>query len=349
MGQGTFVRLRYVHHYRDQHGQERWYFRQPRRPKVRLPGKPGTEPFMAAYQRAAAGVGPLPIGENRSTPGTVSAAIAAYYQHNSFLGLAPTTRAMRRAILERLRAEYGTLRLAGLRAHHVAIILGKQKPFAARNWLKTLRGFLQFAVATGMRNDDPSAGVKLSRAPSAGGFHSWTESEIAQYEEHHPIGSRARLAMALLLYTAARRGDVVRLGPQHIKSGQISYRQQKTGRELRIPVHRELAVVIAASDGGHLTFLTTAAGAPFSAAGFGNLFRQWCDEAGLPQCTAHGLRKAQSRRLAEAGCSAPQIAAITGHKTLSEVQRYIEAAEQVTMARAAIRTVSRTRKGSPGE
>jgi integrase len=347
MGRGVSVTLRYVHHYQDQHGTEKWYFRRAGSPKIRLPA-PGSKEFMAAYNRAVAGIKmPERPQIGKAAPGTIAAAITAYYQHNSFTGLAPGTRQMRRAILERFREQDGSKRIAALPPQVVAKIIGARKPFAARNWLKTLRGLMQFAIAIGLRSDGPTAGLKMAKAPTGGGFHSWTEAEIAQYEARHPIGTRARLAMALLLYTAARRGDIVRLGPQHVRQEVLSYRQQKTGRELDIPLHHELAAILKASPSGHLSFLATAAGQSFSAAGFGNLFRQWCNEANLSHCTAHGLRKAQSRRLAEAGCTAPQIASITGHKTLSEVQRYIEAAEQTTLARAAMKTVSRTRIGSP--
>jgi len=146
--------------------------------------------------------------------------------------------------------------------------------------------------------------------------------------------------MALLLYTGQRRGDVVRMGPQHIRKGVLSVTQQKTGTELAIPVHPRLAGIIAATECGHPAFLVTAAGAPFSVDGFGHLFREWCDAAGLPQCSAHGLRKAACRRLAEIGCSAPEIAAISGHKSLREVQRYIEEADQARLAQAAMRRMT---------
>ena len=174
----------------------------------------------------------------------------------------------------------------------------------------------------------------------AGSIHTWTEAEIEQYEARHPIGSRARLAMALLLYTGQRRSDVIRMGPQHIRKGVLAITQQKTGTELAVPVHPSLAEIIAATECGHLAFLVTAAGRPFSAGGLGDLFRQWCDQAGLPQCSAHGLRKAACRRLAEMGCSAPEIAAISGHKTLKEVQRYIEEADQARLAQAAMRRMT---------
>lgn len=342
MGRGIVVTLRYVHHYRDEQGNERWYYRRPGRKKTRLPA-PDSPEFLAAYQAASSTTSTA--GAERCGPGSLSHAIADYYQSAMFRALAPSSQAMRRAILERFRRSHGSLSLGGLSPTHVAKLLGKMRPFAARNWLKTIRGLMRFCVATGLRKDDPTVGAVLAKA-KAGGFHTWTEAEIAQYEARHEIGGRARLALALLLYTAARRGDIVLLGPQHIRAGRLFYRQGKTGRELSLPVHPNLKEILASSSSGHLTFLATQSGKSFTAAGFGNLFRDWCDQAGLPQCSAHGLRKAQARRLAEAGCTAPQIASITGHKTLAEVQRYIEAAEQSRLADAAFGIEAGTQTGS---
>lgn len=337
------VSLPYIQQYRDQHGKLKRYVRRPGQPKIRLPGEPGSPEFIAAYNAALSGhrIAPSARGRDRLPVGSVGQAIAEYYQHNSFLALAPGTRKMRRAILERFRAQDGDKPLALMKPEHVAKKLGAMKPFASRNWLKTLRGLMAFAVATGLRQDDPTEGFKPAKA-KAGAIHTWTEDEIAIFERHHAVGTRARLAFSLLLHTASRRGDLVRLGRQNIRGGRLYYRQQKTGRALAIPLHHELVSVIEASRTDHLTFLVTAHGKPFSAAGFGNWFREMCNAAGLPQCSAHGLRKAQARRLAEAGCSAHEIASITGHKTLSEVQRYAEQASQAKLAEAAIRTVSGT-------
>ena len=103
------------------------------------------------------------------------------------------------------------------------------------------------------------------------------------FETRHPIGSRARLAFALLLFTAQRRGDVVRMGRQHVRNGAISVRQQKTGAALEIPIHQDLQTVLDATPSDHLTFLVTEFGKPFASAGFGNWFRDRCNEAGLPR------------------------------------------------------------------
>jgi integrase len=135
----------------------------------------------------------------------------------------------------------------------------------------------------------------------------------------------------------------VQMGRQHVRGGVLFLRQQqKTGTPLEIPVHPELQAVLDATPSNHLTFLTTSLGKPFSAAGFTNWFRECCNEAGLPKGTsAHGLRKAACRRLAEAGCSANVIAAISGHKSLNEVQRYTAAADQLRMARMGMEAMTK--------
>jgi integrase len=209
-------------------------------------------------------------------------------------------------------------------------------PGVARNFLSAIRAVMGHCVALGWRADDPTAGVKRP-ALKSGGIRTWPEPDIAAFEAQHPIGSRARLAFALLLYTAQRRSDVIRLGRQHVRDGLLLLRQQKTGATLAIPVHPALAEILSATPSDNLTFLTAAAGQPFTPEGFTNWFRKMCNEAGLPPGTsAHGLRKAACRRLAEAGCSANVIAAISGHASLREVQRYTAAADQARMARSAI-------------
>ena len=174
------------------------------------------------------------------------------------------------------------------------------------------------------------------------GHHSWSESEIAQFEERHPVGSKARLALDLGLYTAQRKGDVLRMGWQHVSDDAITVRQQKTDAALLIPMHPELPATLASVPRGNLTFLMTEHGAPFTPNGFGNWWRDRCNEAGLRHCSFHGLRKAAATRLANAGCSADQIKAITGHRSLAEVARYTCAADQGRLARQAVSLQIRT-------
>ena len=327
---------KYTQAFIDRHGTARFYFRKAGHKKKPLPGQPWTPAFMAAYEAALEGQAScVEIGASRTQPGTVNALAAAYLASATFASHAPETRRTRRNIIERFRAEHGDKRIALLRCNHIAVMLEKKiaTPFAARNWLKTVRAMMQFGVKIGMIKIDPTLGVKNGKARSDG-FRTWNEDDIAAFEARHPIGTKERLALALMLYTVQRRGDVIRMGRQHVRDGMIAVRQNKTGTTLSIPMHPALRAVLDATPSDHLTFLTTSFGKPFVAAGFTNWFREACNEAGLPRGTsAHGLRKAGCRRLAEAGCSANIIASISGHASLGEVTRYTKAADQVRMAK----------------
>ena len=141
-----------------------------------------------------------------------------------------------------------------------------------------------------------------------------------------------------VVVTALRCADVVKLGRGHIRNGTLTMPvTQKTKVPLIIEVSAEMAAAInAAAPSEHVTFLINERGRSFGPKKFGEWFSEQCRRAGLNGVSAHGLRKGASRRLAEAGCTAPQIASITGHKSLAEVQRYIEAADRAKLARAAM-------------
>ena len=291
---------------------------------------------MAAYQAAMASA-PAAIGAKRNVPGTVAYVVAAYLDSQSHFGrLAPGTRAMQRAILERFREAHGGLPFRTMPPKFIAWLLDQKKPHAARNWFKTIRALCRFAIALGIRSDDPTRDVALPKIKTDG-HHTWTPDEIAQFEAHHAIGTKARLAFALLRFTMQRRGDVIHMGRQHVRGGELHVTQQKTGVVLVLPVHPELAAIIEATPGDHLTFLVTKSGKPYAGTDFSEQFRAWCNEAGLPaRCTAHGLRKAGLTWGADQGWSAHELQAWGGHKTLKEVERYTKAADQRRAARAAL-------------
>jgi integrase len=341
---------RYTHGFIDRHGRARFYFRRAGYAPRPLPGLPWSPEFMAAYQEAMSGASsPIEIGASRTLSGTINALVVAYFNSMAFQSLAPETQRTRRNILERFREEHGEKRSALLRREHINIMFAKKAAtrFAARNWLKTVRALMQFAVTNGILKEDPSAGIR-NLSGKTDGFRTWNEEDIAAFEARHPIGTRERLALALLLNTAQRRGDVIRMGRQHIREGcVIEVRQQKTGTKLVIPIHPDLRIVLDATTSHHLTYLTTSYGKPFTAAGFTNWFREACNAAGLSRGTsAHGLRKAACRRLAEVGCSASVIASISGHKSLREVERYTVAASQERMARMGVETLIASKRGT---
>jgi integrase len=338
---------KFVQAFLDRHGKPRFYFLRPGFKGVPLPGLPWSPEFMAAYEAALAGQ-PSPIGGTRVRPGTFRALAVSYFASVGFRTMRSSTQSVYRNIIERFCREtdkdgnaHGDKSAATLQREHIVKLMAAraEQPDSANGLRKVLRAMMKHAVEAGLRADDPTRDVRAIRVKSDG-FHSWTDEEISRFEARHPMGSRARLALALMLYTGQRRSDAVRMGRQHIRDGVLQVRQMKTGAYLDIPIHEALAEIIDQHPADNLTFLTTQFGKPFTAPGFGNWFREQCNAAGLPHCSAHGLRKAAARRLAEAGCTEHEIASITGHASLREIVRYTKAADQKRLARSAINKVS---------
>jgi integrase len=194
-------------------------------------------------------------------------------------------------------------------------------------------------VKIGLIKYNPAREVKYLHNVSIG-FRTLTWSEIAQFQAYHAIGTQARLAMSLILFLGQQKSDAVRFGRQHIRGGKFHFTQAKNRSrrpvDLTIPMANELQKVIDLTPKENLRFLVTQWGRPFIANGFGNKFRKWCDEAGLPQCSSHGLRKACATILAELGCSEMQIRAITGHRTANQVSVYTREENLAVLATQAI-------------
>jgi integrase len=163
----------------------------------------------------------------------VNAAIVGYYSSGQFRKLRPVTKEGYRRILENFRAHHGDKRVALMERKHVKMLLDEKadKPEAARNLLRTLRVLLQHAVEMGMRIDNPALGIRLGRR-KGDGYRTWTEQEIERFEACHSVGSKARLALALGIYSGQRRSDVVALGPRDIREGVLLVTQSKTGVRL---------------------------------------------------------------------------------------------------------------------
>jgi integrase len=252
------------------------FFRKPGSERIPLPLPLGSDEFWSAYRAALAEApGAVEIGASRTKPGTLDALIVAYYKSAEFLhALSPATQAYRRNIIERFRAPRGDRPVKLFEKRHVAAILETmQKPHARKAWLKAIRGLMKYAMQIGMISADPSRDIKLAKMPKSGGHRTWSEVEIEAYRATHPLGTRPRLALELLVNTVQRRGDVVRMGRQHVRNGRIYVKQRKTGVELSLPVLPELAEAIAAMPNEHLTFMVTISGKPFADASFGNWFR----------------------------------------------------------------------------
>jgi integrase len=324
----------------DRHGKRRVRFR-GRGFSTYLTGIPWSEDFMRQYAAAQEGVkrhGETIGAELRTKPGSLNEVIVSYYRSPGFLDLKSSTQDGRRGIIESFRQLHGDKPVAKLQRQHVEGIIAEKyaTPSAANNLLKVLKVLLNHAVSVDMIAANPAVSIKRFKI-RGDGYPPWSEKEIAQFEAHHPIGSKARLAFALLLYTAQRVSDVIVMSRRHVVDDDaIKVRQEKTGTSLLIPIHPELKTIMAATEVKSLLFLTTGRGTPFSRQVFTKWFKQQCRLAGIHDRSGHGLRKSAPTRLANAGCTAHEIAAITGHRSLREVERYTRAADQERLARQAI-------------
>ena len=334
------VKMKHIARFRDRHGKERHYLRVPGSKAIALPGEPGSAEFLASYQAGLTAAKPDPV--SKVMPGSLNALAVAYYGTREFRGLRATTQANYRRIIERLREEHGIKPVAALTLAGVRRVLSDrdEHPAAQNHLLRCLRALMALAVERKDIAADPTQGVKRARVVTKG-YRPWTDDEIAQFEDHWPSGTKARLALALLLYTGQRRSDVVRMGRQHLSGGVLTVRQVKTGAVVNLPIHSELGAELDQIPPGQMTFLCRPSGKPHTAGGFYNNFVSWCAAAGLePGLAPHGLRKAAARRLAEAGATTQQIMAVTGHRTLSEVQVYTDAADRTRLAKSGMALIT---------
>ncbi len=330
----------------DRHKKKRIRFR-ARGVDTYLPYPPAGAEFESAYADALSGILEFRknIGAGRTRAGSFDALAVSYYRSPKFLDLRDSTKNTYRRIIENFRKDHGKRAIRDLQREHVKAIVGKMadRKQAANRLLSLLKIMLDHALDNGWIKANPAVGVK-GYSKKTKGFHTWTEDEIAAYEARHPPGSKARLALILFLYTAQRKGDVVTLGWEKIRGKVIVVKQSKTGAELDLFMLPQLLEAIEPLDRGKPTFLTTQFGKPFTANGFGNWFRERCDEAGLPQCAAHGLRKAAARRMAEGGMSGDIIKAVTGHSDLKQVSVYTAAANQRALAEKGLKAIAGKKK-----
>jgi integrase len=326
----------------DRHGNVRIYFRRRGQPKIRLIETPGTAAFDTEYQRAFRGQLLAPSTKPRraaAEPSTMRWLCEQYYASAGFQALGESTRKVRRGILDAICERAGGFRYAPMEPHHVAKLRDEKATFpeAANARVKALRQLFAWACSPeyGHATKNPARDVPYLKSKNPDGFKAWTEADVTKYEARHPIGTKARLALDLILYTGVRRSDVVKLGPQMEREGKLVFTETK-GR-LRVVKTHELPILpplrasIDATPTGHLVYLATAFGRPHSVKAFGNWFKRRCREAGIEDLSAHGLRKLGAQRCAEAGATEHQLMALFGWTTSKQAAVYARKANRARL------------------
>jgi integrase len=338
----TSVRLKYVQAYIDHGGNPRHYFRKRGRPLVALPGLPGSAEFMSVYQSACSDT--IVRTVETKAHGTMAWLIRQFCKSSKFQNLKPSSQRVYRIALDAIEDQHGHRLVREMGRRHVLKIIedvaDKSGPASANLYIAVLSRLLQHAVDVELRKDNPA--IRLSRY-KLGTRHTWTETELRQYERRWPVGTRQRLAFDVLLYLGQRVSDAaaIKRTPKRV---QVT--QKKTGAVLSLPIHPSLIASIKACEQSGANLIGSVRdGRPISGAAVSMVLQRALRSAGLPAiCKPHGLRKALSRRIAESGGTSKEVQAFTGHASLSEVERYTAAAEQSRLADSALRKLRRRRK-----
>lgn len=358
----------YVSRFKDRHGKERLRFRRKGYPSKYFNAPLGTEAFREEYHRFNSQEAVAEAAEDahaaRTIPGSIGDLVRRYFAVPERLGPSETTQAKVRRILERFAEGREDRPVKAVRFEHIDAIIAKARvkgtdnhgrmiggTEAARKLRKELRRLFAFAVKLQWIASNPvenAEQVKVAPSERSAGFYTWSEEDIATYRTRWPLGTKQRLAMELMLWTDQRKIDAIHLGRQHVRAGKFEIRQSKTGKKLLLPIAPQLAAAIEAMPASDaMCFLITEWGKPFSVKGFGGWFREQCDKAGLPKCTAHGLRKATMRRMAELEMPNKTMKSVSGHSKDDEVARYTAAADQERLAAGAIKRLAEWEMSNP--
>lgn len=342
------VKLKYIKAYNDRHGVRRHYFRRRGQPEKVLPGEPFSDEFMTEYRECLGGNIKTAKPVERTVPGSVRDALTKWYGSTKFKSLEPKTRLHYRQMLERELSGHMAKPLARLEPRHIQgwIDAMTDRPGAAKSLLKRLKTWLRWCASPRggqLIKSNPAAEVEAPQYETEG-FVPWDEFDAAAYERKWPLGTKQRLAYALLVFTGQRVSDGAKMGPQHVTEGRIRVAQAKLRKNkkrvtIAVPIHPKLAEAIASMKTvGHLAYLVTEYGKPYSVKGLSQDVSRWAREAGLDEGkTAHGLRKLAGARLAEAGCTEKEIMAVLGLSSIKEAALYTASAQQKRLADEAMK------------
>lgn len=297
------VKLPHCHKETTRHGAVVYYFRKGHRPRVRLPDRPGTPAFVAAYHEALSGAARPYAPANANPAHTLAWLIGEYRSSSAWAALSVGTRRVRDTFFAQMLEAGGGRPFAEISRKTIRASLDKRKdkPGVARQFLFAARAMFAWALDAEHVAQDPTMGLRV-KLPRSEGYKIWEEPQMAAYEARWPTGTRERLAYDLLAYTGLRRSDACRLGPSHVRGGVATISTMKTGQEVYIVMAEELLASIAATPHG-ATYILSAHGRAYTKESFGNVFGGWCVEAGLKGYSAHGLRKTSATAAANAGAT----------------------------------------------
>jgi len=343
---------RHLHRERTRHGKWVYYVRQGHGPRIRIRSDYATAEFWEEFRLGLVKSGQPRV--NGPSVNSLSWLVARYRETGDWLALSDATRRQRDNIFVGVLEKSGDERYRDIQKSD--IVAGKNArahtPAQARNFLDAMRGLFGWALEAEHIKIDPTAGVNNpKRNKNAEGFKKWSEDEVAAYQAKWPVGTRQRVWFDVLLYTGLRRGDAVRLGPQHVSNDEATIKTEKSRFtvEVTIPIHPDLQATLDAGPTADLAFICGALGKRLKKESFGNYFKAACRAAGIDQNkkAAHGMRKVSATRLAEAGCSEYQLMAVFGWTDPKMAAHYVREANRKTLSRQAFEKQPGTKNPAP--
>ena len=314
----------------------RWFHTYRRGDVERSLGVHGLHPtdpkVLAAWAAEHARWQDMPPDTDTPDAGTFAWALDLYTSGNDkWAKYADGTRDARSAIFKRYRKAQGARPVKTITSEAIERALYAKGGHSAVNENKALKPIFEHLRRLGFIRKNPLVGIELDK-PKIQGFPVADAEDIAAFQKRWPVGTRERLIFDLGLYTGAARSDLAKLGRKNIKGDLLIYERQKSKVKARVPLTAELRAVIDRTPDIAPSFILTEQGKPFKAASLGNEFGNAAREAGI-ESRLHGLRKAFCIYWAENNASTHQIAAMAGHMSLSEVERYTRAADRERMVK----------------
>lgn len=275
-------------------------------------------------------------GGERILIGSLGALIQDYRKSSEYDALKKSTKVLYERAMGHLHPLYRS-ELKDIRRRHVKRLRDKYKatPAAANHVVGVLSTLMAYAVDMELVDANPCARVKKLKV---GQRRPWTDGEIDFALRTLP--EMYRRAIVLAVYTGQRLADVLAMRWSDYDGQGIAVAQQKTGERIWVPCHPALQAEIEAwkrEGRSAVTILVNNLGQPHKVKSFtANVCRELRKHLELTGAVFHGLRVTAATRLAEAGASTHEIAAVTGHRTLAMVQHYTSAADQRKRATSAI-------------
>ncbi|MEM7089508.1 MAG: tyrosine-type recombinase/integrase [Pseudomonadota bacterium] len=298
-----------------------------------------TDPkVLAAWAAEHARWQDMPPDTESPSAGTFAWALDLYTSGNAeWAKYAEGTRKSREAIFARYRKAQGMRPISTITPETVERALYAKGGHGAVNEYKALKPVFEHLRRLGFIRKNPMKGIELDK-PKIKGFPVADADDIEAFQDLWEIGTRERLIFDLALYTGAARSDLAKLGRKNIKGDLLVYERQKSGVKARVPLTAELRAVIDRTPDIAPAFILTAHSKPFKPTSLGNEFGDAARAAGM-DARLHGLRKAFCIYWAENDATTHQIAAMAGHMSLSEVERYTRAADRERMVKLLVGVV----------